>query len=185
MVRRPRLFRVIVITCLALAGGLVGLAQQPSPYAQKETIDGIRNFTKVDGAGCAGATEPRALVEVAKRGYKSVVNLREATETGAAIDESRQAAEAAGLKFIHLPLNSTKPDMAVADAFIKAVTETTNQPVFIHCASANRVGALWMAKRLLVDKWTEEKAAAEATAIGLTNQTLRQFALDYVAARRK
>jgi hypothetical protein len=57
--------------------------------------------------------------------------------------------------------------------------------VFIHCGSANRVAALWMAKRLLVDKWTEEKAAAEANAIGLTNQNLRKFALEYVAARRK
>ncbi len=157
------------------------VAQAP----QKETIDGIRNFTKVDDAvGCGGATEPRALAEIAKRGYKSVLNLREATETGAAIDESRAASEAAGLKYIHLPLNSAKPDMAVADAFIKAVTDKANQPVYIHCASANRAAALLMAKRILVDKWTEERADAEAKAIGLTSAALRQFALDYVKARR-
>jgi uncharacterized protein (TIGR01244 family) len=158
----------------------------PSQELQKETIDGIRNFTRVDATtGCAGATEPRALAEVARRGYKSVVNLREATETGAAIDDSRKAAESAGLKFIHLPLNVSKPDMAVADGFIKAVTDPANQPVFIHCASANRVGALWMAKRMLVDNWPEDRALAEATTIGLTNPSLKQFALAYVAARRK
>jgi uncharacterized protein (TIGR01244 family) len=164
-----------------LAAAVTLSAQQP----QKETIDGIRNFTRLDGGGCAGATEPRALAEVAKRGYKSVVNLRDATETGAAIEESRQAAEAAGLRFIHLPLNTSKPDMAVADAFIKAVSDPANQPAFVHCASANRAGALWMTKRMLVDKWPEDRALAEATTIGLTNQTLKQFALDYVAARRK
>ncbi len=153
--------------------------------AQKETIDGIRNFTRVDDAvGCAGATEPRALADVAKRGYKSVLNLREATEPGAAIEASRAAAESAGLTFIHLPFNSSKPDMTVADAFIKIVTDAANQPVFIHCASANRVAALWMAKRMLVDKWPEEKALEEAKAIGLSSDTLRQFALDYVKARR-
>jgi protein tyrosine phosphatase (PTP) superfamily phosphohydrolase (DUF442 family) len=157
------------------------VAQAP----QKETIDGIRNFTKVDDAvGCGGATEPRALAEIAKRGYKSVLNLREATETGAAIEESKTAAEAAGMKFIHLPLNSAKPDMAVADAFIKIMGDKTIQPIYIHCGSANRVAALLMAKRILVDKWTEERADAEAKAIGLTSAALRQFALDYVKARR-
>lgn len=160
------------------------LSAQTLPL-QKETIDGIRNFTRVDDTiGCAGATEPKALAEIAKRGYKSVINLREQGEVGAAIDESQKAAEAAGLKFIHLPLSSTKPDPAVADSFIKAVTETANQPVYIHCASANRAAALLLAKRMLVDKWSEEKAVAEATAIGLTNLSLRQFALDYVRSKR-
>ena len=36
--------------------------------AQKETIDGIRNFTKVDVTfACAGATESTALAGLAKR----------------------------------------------------------------------------------------------------------------------
>ena len=157
------------------------VAQAP----QKETIDGIRNFTKVDDAvGCGGATEPRALAEIAKRGYRSVVNLREATEAGAAIEESKTAAEAAGLKFIHLPFNSSKPDAAVVDSFIKAVSDKANQPVYIHCASANRAAALLVAKRMLVDKWTEEKAMAEAKAIGLTNEAVRQFVMEYVKGKQ-
>jgi protein tyrosine/serine phosphatase len=65
------------------------------------------------------------------------------------------------------------------------VTDKANQPAYIHCGSANRVAGLWMAKRMLVDKWTEEKALAEAKAIGLSNDALRQFALDYVKARQK
>ena len=152
---------------------------------QKETIDGIRNFTKVDATtGCAGATDPKALAEVAKRGYKSVLNLREATEKGAAIDESKAAAETAGLKYIHLPFNSSKPDPAVADAFIKIVTDKANQPIYIHCGGAVRVSGLWMAKRMLVDKWPEEKALAEANEIGPPSETMKQFALDYVKSKR-
>ena len=154
--------------------------------ARKETIEGVRNFTVVDATvGCAGATEVTAIPAIAAKGYKSIVNLRLETEPGAAIPESRAAAEKAGIKFISLPLNASAPDMAVADAFIKAVTDKANQPVFIHCASANRAGALWMAKRLLVDKWDPAKALEEARLIGLTNPGLEKFALDYVAARRK
>lgn len=162
---------------------LVAMQAQQGP--QKETIDGIRNFTKVDATtGCAGATDPKALAEVAKRGYKSVLNLREATEQGVALDESKAAAEGAGMKYIHLPFNPGKPDPAVADNFIKIVTDKANQPIYIHCGSANRVAGLWITKRMLVDKWTEEKALEEAKAIGLTNETLKQFALDYVKSKR-
>ncbi len=154
--------------------------------AKKETLDGVRNFTVVDATvGCAGATEVSAIPSIKARGYKSIVNLRLETEAGAAIAESKAAAEKAGLKYIHLPFNAAAPDMAVADAFITAVTDKANQPVFIHCGSANRVGAMWLAKRMLVDKWDQAKATEEAKLIGLSSPALEKFALDYVAARRK
>ena len=160
----------------------VALAAQ----VRKETIEGVRNFTVVDATvGCAGATEAVAIPAIAARGYKSIVNLRMATEAGAAIDESKAAAEKAGVKFIHLPFNATAPDAAVVDAFIKAVTDKANQPTFINCASANRASALWLTKRMLVDKWDEAKAVEEARLIGLSNAALEKFALDYVASRRK
>jgi uncharacterized protein (TIGR01244 family) len=168
--------------------GLVSMLTATSLLAQvkKEDVDGVRNFTVVDGTtACAGATEPRAMAAIAARGYKAVVNLRVATESGAAIEESRAATEAAGLTFIHLPFNAATPDMAVADAFIKAVTDKSHQPVYIHCASGQRASALWLAKRMLVDKWTQEKALEEAHAIGLTMAPLEQFALDYVKARSR
>jgi len=154
-------------------------------FAQKETIDGIRNFTKVDATvACAGNTEPAAMAEVSKRGYKAVISLREGTETGALIDESAKAAEAAGMKFIHLPLNSTKPDEAVVDRFLAALKDSSNQPTLIYCASGSRAGALWLVKRMLVDGWAEDKAVAEAVMIGLSSPTLKQFALDYVAKHK-
>jgi uncharacterized protein (TIGR01244 family) len=164
---------------------VMGFAVALSAQARKETVDGIRNYTQVDAVvACAGATETRAMPALKARGFKTVVNLRLATETGAAIEESRTAAEAAGLRFIHLPLNGSAPDEAVADAFIKAVTEPANQPVLIYCGSANRVGALWLTKRLLVDKWDEASAIEEARVIGLSSDALQRFALQYVATRR-
>jgi uncharacterized protein (TIGR01244 family) len=174
--------RIGMVVSLVFAFAVTSLLAQ----VKKEDIEGVRNFTVVDTTtACAGATEPRAMAAIAARGYKSVVNLRVATETGAAIEESRAAAEAAGLTFIHLPFNPTAPDMAVADAFLKAVTDKAHQPVYIHCASGQRASALWLAKRMLVDKWPKDKALEEAHAIGLTMTPLEQFALDYVAKRSK
>ena len=167
-----------------------GVAPQTPPppqtsQAPSQSIEGVRNYTKVDATvGCAGATDPKALAGIASYGYKSVLNLREATEEGARIDESRSAAEAAGLKYIHLPFRGAAPDPKVVDEFLRAVSDTANQPVFIHCGSANRVAGLWLVKRMLIDKWPEDRAVAEAKAIGLSSAALQKFALDYVATRK-
>jgi hypothetical protein len=70
------------------------------------------------------------------------------------------------------------------DSFLAAVADKSNQPVFIHCGSANRVGGMWMIKRVLQDKWALDRAATEAEAIGLNNPQLKQFATDYIAQHR-
>ena len=158
----------------------------PTPLPSQATpIEGVRNYTRVDATiGCAGATEVKALPSIAKLGYKAVLNLREETEAGASIDESRAAAEAAGLRYLHLPFKSSAPDVKVAGEFLKLVADPANQPLFIHCGSGNRVAALWLIKRMVIDKWTEERAVAEARVIGLSSEALQKFALDYVASSK-
>ncbi len=171
--------KIIAIACLGLA---VSLAAQGTPT--KETIDGIRNFTNVEPTiACAGATEARVIPELAKRGYKAIINLRQASEAGADIDATRAAAEAAGIRFIHLPLNSQQPDPAVPDAFLKAIADPANQPTFINCGSAGRVSAMMITKRMLLDGWSEDRAVEEAQFIGPPSPALQKFALDYVAAK--
>ncbi|HUF47603.1 MAG TPA: sulfur transferase domain-containing protein [Vicinamibacterales bacterium] len=178
MTRGTRFTLVAVVVALALPAWLAG-------QARPGTVAGVRNFTHVDATvGCGGATSPEAMAGLARLGFKAVVNLRLATETGAAIDESKAAAEAARLKYIHLPFNGAEPDPKVLDQFILTVTDPENQPVFVHCGTANRVGAFWLAKRMLVDRWDEARALEEAKAIGLSSEALQKFALDYVAKRR-
>ena len=62
------------------------------------------------------------------------------------------------------------------------MADPANQPTFIHCGSANRVGAMWLIKRVKVDGWSVEDATAEAEAIGLRSVALKAFALEYVGA---
>ena len=119
-----------------------------------------------------------------KLGYASVINLRVATEPGAEIDASAAAAQAAGLRFIHLPFNASSPDPMLVDKFIAAITDAKNQPAFIHCASANRAATLWMVKRMVVDKWDADRAATEATALGMTSAALKAYAIEQAQARR-
>ena len=120
-----------------------------------------------------------------KEGFVSVVNLRVATEPGADVEAGRAAAQAAGLKYIHLPFNAAAPDEKIVDSFLAAVADKTNQPVFIHCGSANRVGAMWMIKRALQDGWPVEKAKAEGEGVGLTSPQLAAFAAEYIKTHRR
>jgi uncharacterized protein (TIGR01244 family) len=151
----------------------------------KETIPGASNVTRVDAVVmCGGATTPEAFPELKKRGFASVINLRLADEPGVDIDAARTAAAAAGLRYVHVPVDRASPDKASIDAFLKAVADRANQPMYIHCGSANRVAALWLVKRVLIDGWDVERATAEATAIGLTSAALKKFAIEYATAHR-
>jgi uncharacterized protein (TIGR01244 family) len=165
----------VAAVALALTAG-VAHAQTP---VTKASIPGVVNFSKVETTvACAGATSPAALVEVKKMGYNSVINLRTPGEAGSDLEAEAAAAKAAGITYIHLPFNAQSPDPMLVDNFMKAITDKANQPAFIHCASANRAAALWMIKRIAVDKWDVDKATEEATALGLTSGALKTFAIE-------
>ena len=161
------------------------LVQATAQGPVKSTLPGATNVTRVDATiACGGATTTEAFPELKKQGFTSIINLRREAEPGADIPGAKAAAATAGLKYIHIPVDSANPSSEDADAFLKAVTNRENHPAYIHCASANRVGAMWLIKRVVVDRWTVERATAEAEAIGLTNPGLKKFAVDYATKHK-
>lgn len=167
---------VVFLVCASVVAGA---------QVTRENVPGITNFARVETTvACAGATTPAAVATVKQMGYNSIINMRQAGEAGAELEAEAAAAKAAGITYIHLPFNAAAPDPAVVDRFLTAVTTPANQPAFLHCASANRVSAIWMIKRMLLDKWDAERASTEAAALGLTNPALKTFALDYVAKHK-
>lgn len=170
-----------------LALALVTIASLPLlAQVQKKDVAGVVNYSRVDATvGCGGRVSPSAMTALKSEGYVSVINLRQASEPEADIEGGRAAAQAAGLKYIHLPFNAAAPDPKVVDSFLAAVADKANQPVFIHCGSANRVGGLWMIKRALRDGWDVPKAQAEAEVIGLRDAKLTAFAVEYIKTHRR
>jgi uncharacterized protein (TIGR01244 family) len=146
----------------------------------KEVIPGVQNFARLETTvACAGATKAEAMPDIKKLGFAAVINVREANEARADVEQEAAAARAAGLRFVHLPFNIASPAPDLVDRFIAAVTAPENQPAFIHCALGGRAASLWMIKRVMVDKWDEPRALEEATALGL-NDRLKPFALNYL-----
>ncbi|MCU0252598.1 MAG: prolyl oligopeptidase family serine peptidase [Vicinamibacterales bacterium] len=154
----------------------------PKVAARVEPFAGITNFAPIDDAfACAGAFKAEAAAELKRRGYVTVVNFRKASEEGAAVEAEKAALEAAGLKYIAIPWARTDADVKPAlDAFLAAVKDPANRPMFFHCASANRASVFWAIKRVMVDGWTKEKALAEAETIGLTQEPMRKWAEEYL-----
>jgi uncharacterized protein (TIGR01244 family) len=166
----------------AVIASVVGVGAQ---QVSKEEVPGIRNLTRLETTvACAGATEVAAIPNVKKMGFVSMINLRQASEPGANVPEAEAAAKAAGLKYIHLPMDAAAPDPAVADKFLEAIRQPGNQPAYIHCASANRAAAMWFVKRVRIDKWDTDRAMKEAEALGLTSAPLKQFVTNYVSTRK-
>ena len=175
--------RVFLGVAVAVMGISVAGAQS---QVKKSTIEGITNFAQVETTvACAGAVSPSAVAGIKKMGFASIINLRLDTEKGADIEAEAAAAKAAGINFVHLPLDGAKPDPAVADRFLKVITEPGNQPAMIHCASGNRAAAMWLIKRVLIDKWDNDRALEEAGQLGSMSPVMKTFALDYIESHKK
>jgi uncharacterized protein (TIGR01244 family) len=181
MISRWRLIMRALTAVLILAGAVSVAAQ-----VTKQDRAGIVNFSRVDAVvACGGATETSALDGLAKDGFKSVINLRMASEANANIELNAAHARSLRLNYIHIPFNAAQPEPRVLDEFLAAIANKANQPAYVHCGSANRVGAVWLVKRVLQDGWTIEKATEEAKLIGLRSEPLEKFALAYIAAHKK
>ena len=188
---------VLGIVMIVIAGGLA-CGGTPAPESEpavapvasipeagtpaaipEEGPEGVVNYTRVDATvACAGTTPPEAMADLKELGFEAVINFRTVEERGATVNAGQTAAEAAGLKYYHFPFRDPTP--GVADMFLETVADPSNQPVYIHCGSANRVGAMWLIKRVKLDGWSVEDAMAEAEMIGLRSRGLKEFAVEYV-----
>ena len=168
---------------IALASGAPLRAQQVT----KPELPGVRNYARLETTvACAGAiSAEQAVPAIKKEGFTSIINLREASEPGANLEQEETLARSAGLKYFHVPFNGASPDPKAADAFIAAITSPGAEPAFIHCSGGNRAATMWMIKRMVVDRWDADRATKEAMSLGQTSEPLRQFAVEYARSHQR
>lgn len=126
------------------------------------------------------ASQPTAAdLEAAKaQGIKSVVNLRPRGEQ-ADFDE-QDFVSGLGLTYLNLPISG--PSDLTDENLTRAreALRSAGRPLLLHCASANRVGAVWIPWRVLDGGLGIDAAVAEAKTIGLKSPELEAKARDYV-----
>lgn len=125
-----------------------------------------------------GQPTPPQIVSLSREGFRAIINLREPSEYDAAAEEA--AAKEQRLVYINIPVRASDPKPEQVESFLRTTSNPRIYPVFIHCASGNRVAAFWMIRRVLVDRWDLEAAEKEARVIGLKSESLKAFAVDYI-----
>jgi uncharacterized protein (TIGR01244 family) len=105
--------------------------------------------------------------EFRRLGFTTIVNNRpdgeEPNQLGSAAEE--EAARAAGLGYVHIPVTST--GMTEADArLLKDTIEQAPGPVVAHCRSGARSFYLWVLSGAL-DSHTDAELLAKATELGV------------------
>lgn len=102
---------------------------------------------------------------LAKAGYKTVVNTRAHGEP--LTDQEPQFVEQLGMRYVHIPI-SGGGDLSVDNAKRLAEALDGGLPALVHCASSNRVGALFALKAFHLDGQSADDALALGRAAGLT-----------------
>src|SRR6266536_1538113 len=159
--------------CLLFAFLPWGQAQAPS--AGKPDPGEIPRYLEVTpSVGTGGQPSENGLRTLASRGYQAVINLCTAQE-GADLAGEEKLVKEIGLQYFNIPLPISAPRDDQALEFLNLMERLKGRRVFVHCASANRVGAVMMIQRVLKDGLPPDKAQEEANQIGLRSDILREF----------
>ena len=116
--------------------------------------------------------------EAKRRGIKTVITLRQHGEV-----DWDEAATVKGLGLEFYRFGFRAPDTLKDETFDQArkvLADSRKKPVLLHCGSANRVGAIWAAHRVLDDGLSVEDALKEAKEVGLRSRAYRDKAVDYI-----
>lgn len=147
----------------------------------------MKNVVKIDDRYTVAKFAPaaEALQEAADEGFKSVVNLRAASEKqDVTPEEERKHAEAAGMTYLHHPVDGEKLSEDVVDSFRKKAEDLPG-PVLVHCASGKRSGALVMMHRGVEQGMSGDEVIQKAEAMGFECDTpdLKEFVRSYIDKR--
>jgi uncharacterized protein (TIGR01244 family) len=129
----------------------------------------IPNYRLVlPGLATAGQPSPEALGRLKEWGFKTVVNLRPPAEGTKAEEEIVRGLD---LRYVSVPITPATFSLDDVGAVASVLHDAQAAPVLLHCSSANRVGAVWMALQVRKGK-SREEAEKEARAIGLSSPAM-------------
>ncbi|MGI9013066.1 MAG: hypothetical protein ACR2GY_02325 [Phycisphaerales bacterium] len=117
-----------------------------------------------------------------KGGVVTVINLRHADEIED-FDE-KQVVDDLELAYHNPAWNGPEELTDAIFNEVRGLLKTAERPILLHCSSANRVGAVWLAYRVLDEGLDVEAAVAEAKILGMKSPAYEEMARDYVERMR-
>ena len=170
-----------MIRALAIVAALFAPAslQAQDPL---EDHEGIPNYNRItETISTAGQLSDDAIADVSAAGYKAVLNLRPVSEGSL---EEKPKVERRGMLYYNIPVGRNPFTMEMVREFGEVVDEAANQPLMVHCASSNRVGAMWYLHQVLNKGREHSEALAEGKKAGLRSEALEQRVVEFAAAQQ-
>ena len=157
---------------------ITSTAQDQECVIEEAELGSTRNVHRFGNIWLAGQPTPEDFAEAKSRGIDTVISLRQASEID--WDEAAKLKEL-GLNFHPFPLAS--PESLTNDVLDRAIglmDSKREAGTLLHCGSANRVGAIWMAHRVVNDGISLDAAIEEAKAVGLRTPAYQERAIEYI-----
>jgi len=175
--------RAVILTlaslALALAVGCVRGPGERTTAAHRDPLRptsdqmaGVANYAKVSEALHRGA-QPTELGydELKRKGIRTIISLR-------VLALDRRHLPGHGFRYDHISVKHFHPELEDVLAFLAIVTDTKNQPVFVHCREGvDRTAMMVAAYRMVVQDWPRDKALAEMKRMGFNeiNERIEAF----------
>jgi protein tyrosine phosphatase (PTP) superfamily phosphohydrolase (DUF442 family) len=120
------------------------------------------------GICTGGRPRPHHIHQAQAGGIKSIIDLCAPSERND-FDEG-DLVRTLGMRYRTIPV-AGPPDLNLknAQALADALEEAQDGPIFVHCASGNRVGALFALKARFVDRLAVEQCLVAGRSAGLTS----------------
>jgi uncharacterized protein (TIGR01244 family) len=156
--------RPVLIFCLAAFLSAPAFAQA-TPLPADLGVPNVREAAP--GILTGGSPSADDLKRLKDAGYAAVINL-EGLEEGSLSEAA--IADEVGLHYVALPI--TRADITRENAEkLHAAIQLSGTPVFVHCASGNRAGALMALRAYFVLDMSPAAAMEEGKKAGLTSLT--------------
>ena len=134
---------LFLVVLLGVALGVADDVNRGSVSSLKVDLDAVvalGEVSPVDGVTSAGQPDAAGFKVFADNGYVAVIDIRTVGEDRG-LDESA-VVEKLGMDYVLFPIGRTDITTEKA-AELDALLKQYDEPVLVHCASANRVGALF------------------------------------------
>lgn len=115
-------------------------------------------------------------------GVKVVMDLRDPMEPRP-FDEPAAVREL-GLEYVNVPVRPGATNDRQLEQVRDALRKAGDRPLFLHCATANRVGGAMLPHLILDQGLGEEEATEQAMQVGLRSSEYLEWGLDYARRHR-
>ena len=149
----------LLLTLLATS---VACAQHDGPAMNYHAID--------DQLATGGHFTDGGVEALLDRGLDVVIDLREEPPAG-----PRDALEAAGVRWIHVPVSWKAPKPADFERFRRVLAQVRGERVLVQCAANYRASAMTYLYRVLEEQADEREARADMEAVWRPNRTWRAY----------